>query len=424
MIVGSTGLFLYRLCGIFAVPFVRLLLWRRVRLGKEDPIRYKERLGYSSAERPDSLVVWVHGASMGEAVSVLPLIKRLISESEAFFLITTGTVTSAELLRGRLPARAVHQYVPVDLPVSVERFLDHWRPSLALFVESELWPAMLAALTKRNVRHILLNGRISSDSFRRWKRLQPIAQRILAGFDFCLAQSELDAKRLRALGAREVILAGNIKYSAEPLKFDNKKLISLRDKLGNRPLWVAASTHQGEEIIAANVHQAILRQIPSLLTVVVPRHPDRGEAVERDIAYTGLRIHRRKKGEQPELDTDIYLADTIGEMGLWYSLASVVGIGKSLSVSGGQNPIEPARFGCAIICGNRMENFTEVVQAMLAADAILQVDGPEALAIKLTQLLSRPEQAAAMGAKAKQFSEARVELLDRVADLVKPAIRG
>ncbi len=289
---------LYRAGTELLGPAIELWLKRRLARGKEDPARLSERLGRPGRDRPPGRLVWLHGASVGEAISVLPLIDRLLAaRDDVSVLLTTGTVTSARLMAERLPARAFHQFAPVDRPSAVERFLDHWRPDLALWVESELWPNLVAETAKRGAAMALVNARLSERSYRRWRRLGWLIRPMLSAFALTLAQSEADAQRLRALGARDVRCLGNLKSAAPPLVVDKAALAELSAALGGRPRWLAASTHPGEEAIAADVHRRLAPRLPGLLTVIAPRHPERGPELAEALGAT---VARRSAGEPPD----------------------------------------------------------------------------------------------------------------------------
>jgi len=382
-----------------AAPTLHLHLRLRARRGKEDPDRLAERWG-DAASRPPGRLFWVHAASVGEMLSALPVIAAMAAGDPALrFLVTTGTRTAATLLPRRLPpelaARVVHRYAALDVPAWVARFLDSWRPDAAAFVESELWPNLLAAAHRRRIPLALVNARLSAGSAARWRRWAPgLAARLLGGFRLVLAQSVADAERLRALGAAGVTAPGNLKFAAPPLPAEPDTLAALRAAIGERPVWLAASTHPGEEAIAAAAHRALLLAHPRLLLVLAPRHPERGAVLA---ASLGAGVARRAAGELPTSATAIYLADTMGELGLFYRIARVALVGGSLVPHGGQNPLEPARLGCAILVGPHTANFADPVARLLAAGGARRVAADsEALAAAIIALVDSPEARAAM----------------------------
>src|SRR5215831_11620011 len=345
-------------------PLALVYLARRRKRGKEHPTRLRERRGFPGGARPDAPLLWLHAASVGEATAVLGLIERLLdARPDLEILVTTGTVTSASLLETRLPARARHQFVPADLPSWTARFLDHWRPDMALWVESELWPNLVRATSARGIPMVLLNGRLSARSYARWRWWPGLIGPVLGAFALCLAQDEEQAERLRQLGAREVATLGDLKAAASTLPVDPMQLERLRRRIGSRPLWLAASTHPGEEEIAASVHRRLSETHPGLLTIIVPRHPARGDAIATMLAARGLRAAQRRRGEPITGDTDVYLGDTLGELGLFYSLAGIAFIGGSLVPKGGHNPFEAARLGCAVLQGPNIGNCAEIGRA-------------------------------------------------------------
>jgi 3-deoxy-D-manno-octulosonic-acid transferase len=416
---------LYRMATIIAGPFIGLYLGRRRAAGKEDPMRFPERLGHAGIERPAGSLIWVHAASVGESVSALPLVARLLERHpDVHVLVTTGTVTSARLMAERLPDRAIHQYVPVDRPAAVARFLNHWRPDLALWTESEFWPNLVADSQARGIPMVLVNGRMSDRSFRRWGRFGGLIHRLLAGFALCLAQSERDAERLRVLGANDVRAIGNLKSAAPPLPVHEAELEKLRAAVGDRPLWLAASTHDGEEAVAAAVHQALAATHRRLLTIIVPRHPDRGEAIAQGLRGKGLAVARRAAKVTIGTDTDVYVADTMGELGLFYRLADVVFVGGSLVPHGGQNPLEPARLGCAVIYGPHMANFADFTAAFAKADATRQVEDGPGLAEIVGKLLGDSYERARLAGGARRVAAAEAAVLDEVEASIAPLVEG
>ena len=305
-------------------------------------------------------MVWFHAASVGESMAVLALIERVHSQG-IHTIMTTGTVTSAEIVRNRLPKATFHQYVPLDLQPAVERFLDHWKPDLAVFTESEIWPTTIDQLKKRRIPQVLVNARMSDGSFKRWSAADKIAETLFDKFSHVIAQSDLDAQRYRKLGARPVSVSGNLKVDIKALPFRADELKDMKAVIGKRPVWLAASTHQGEEAIVIAVHKTLKKQFPDLLTLLVPRHPERGDEIEAEIASGGLVCSRRTRKADITPVTDIYLADTIGEMGLFLRLADAVFMGRSLAAKGGQNPLEPASTGTAILAGKHVNNFRELL---------------------------------------------------------------
>ncbi|HSK41677.1 MAG TPA: 3-deoxy-D-manno-octulosonic acid transferase, partial [Arenibaculum sp.] len=348
-------------------PAIRLLVARRRAAGKEDAARQSERFGVPSRPRPAGRLIWCHAASVGESLSVLTLVRHLLaSYADVSILVTTGTVTSASLMVQRLPERAFHQYVPIDRMPWVRRFLDHWRPDFVLWTESEIWPNLLSEVRRRGMPAALVNARISGRSYRNWRYFPGFAGSLLGAFGLCLAQTETEAERLRRLGASDVRCLGNMKYSADPLPDGGSGTQPLRAAIAGRPAWLLASSHPGEEAIAAEVHRRLADSVPGLLTVIAPRHPDRGKDIAAELTRLGFAVARRAPGDVPGTGDQIYLADTLGELGMLYRLVPVVCIGGSLVPFGGHNPIEPAQLGCVLVYGPHMTNFAEITAELEA----------------------------------------------------------
>ena len=379
----------YRSLSSAMVPLAPAVIRQRLKLGKEDPERIAERRGLTRDVRPQGPLVWIHGASVGEVLAAAALIERL-RELNLRILVTSGTVTSAAIVARRFPPDVIHQYVPYDSPRFVARFLDHWRPSLALFIESDLWPNLILSSAARRLPMVLINGRMSQRSFPRWRRVASTISALLGTFDICLAQSPTDAERFAALGCHNVITTGNLKLDVPAPPADPAKLDRLMSVTRGRPMILAASTHPGEEERLIEAHKTLAGYFPSLLTVIVPRHPNRGEAITRTIAAAGLRAAQRSREEMPTAVTDIYVADTLGELGLFYRLSPVVFMGGSLVEHGGQNPIEAVKLGASIVHGPHVFNFTDVYDALDRAGGARKAVTPEALANELGQLLDDP----------------------------------
>jgi 3-deoxy-D-manno-octulosonic-acid transferase len=351
----------------------------------------------------------------------LGLIEHLLdTRPDLEILVTTGTVTSASLLESRLPPRARHQFVPADLPSWTARFLDHWRPDLALWVESELWPNLVFAAHARNIPMVLVNARLSARSYGRWRHWPGLIGPLLRAFELCLAQDQTQAERFRALGARQAVAVGDLKAAAPALPFDRSEVARLRDAIGSRPLWLAASTHPAEEKIAAQVHRDLAAHHPDLLTIIVPRHSARGDAIGTMLAEQGLRVARRARGDPVTGDTQVYLADTMGELGLFYRLAGIAFIGGSLVAKGGHNPFEAARLGCAVLHGPDMSNCAAMAAALAAADAAETVSGAAALTQSVSALLADQQLRAKRAAAAGRVAAAALGILDAVLERLAP----
>jgi 3-deoxy-D-manno-octulosonic-acid transferase len=407
LIAASYGVF-----GNAASGFLRRMLAKRVLRGKECLLRLPEREGKSSLARPEGTLVWFHAASVGETMSVLPVIAMLAGRANV--LLTTGTVTSAAMAAERLPAYALHQFTPLDVPAWVQRFLDHWRPDVAVFVESELWPTTLRLLDGAKIPRLLINASMSARSARNWRLAGGFIRDLLRGFRVIHAQSVQDSANLTRLGAPAPLEWGNLKFAAPVLPVDEAELVAMRSKIP-WPHWLAASTHPGEEEIIIAAHRLLLAAWPDLTTVIVPRHPSRGGEIAALAA--GLPVARRSENELPA-PRGVYIADTLGELGLFYRLAPFALVGGSLVPIGGHNITEAARLGLAVLCGPHTKEIAELVQRMRAFDALVEVSDAENLAAAVQELLADPGRARAAGERARQAFDGLDDLPARLADLV------
>jgi 3-deoxy-D-manno-octulosonic-acid transferase len=411
----------YRGVSRLLYPVVPPLLAKRQRRGKEDAARLGERKGVAGLPRPDGMLVWLHGASVGELISLLPIADHLTGKGVAV-LVTSGTVTSAEVAQRRLPEGAIHQYVPLDLPAYVERFLEHWTPDIGVFAESELWPNLIHGAAAKGAHLVLVNARMSERSHRRWLRFPSFITAMLSRFELALAQTEADAARLRELGAPRVHAIGNLKYDVAPPPANPETLEALKAAIAGRPIFVAASTHPGEEAMVAEAHRAAAARVPGLLTIVAPRHPQRGGEAAEAIAAVGLTVVRRSEGRLPDAGAAIYVADTIGELGLFYRLGRLAYLGGSLVTHGGQNPIEPAKLGNGILHGPHVHNFTEVYAALRDARGAFEVADASGLGDAVARLLTEPKVLDAMAAQAAAKVEEMSGAIRRTTDALDPLL--
>lgn len=411
----------YRTISTVGAPLIWLYLRFRKARGKEDPDRFSERLGHPGLKRPSGALIWAHAASIGESLSLLPLIGRLVTERPGLnVLVTTGTVTSARLMAERLPEGSFHQYVPVDRVPYVRRFLDHWRPDLVLWAESEFWPNLITETVARNIPMVLINGRVSPRSYSGWQRFGGLIKKLLQGFALCLGQTEADTERLRRLGANGAKYAGNLKFAVPPLPADDQMLAKFQKGLGARPRWLAASTHPGEELMAAGVHQRLKTTHAGLLTIIVPRHPDRGADIAAQLRGQGVNVSQRSAGDPLGSETDIYLADTLGELGLFFRLTGIAFMGKSLVPLGGQNPLEAARLDCAIVHGPHMMNFEDITARLKQSRASIEAADEKALESAVALLLDDPAERDRMAARASDLAAAEAGVLDALMAELKP----
>ena len=401
---ARAGLALYGALGAMAQPLLRAHLRRRTKRGKEEAGARPQRFGRASAPRPDGPLAWVHAASVGETHAVLAIAEHL-SERGIRVLFTTGTVTAAAIVRERLGSSAIHQYAPLDVGSAVRRFLDHWRPDLAVVAESEVWPITLLALSDRRVPILSVNARMSERSHRRWRRAGArlgLSEALFARYSHVAARTADDACRFEDLGAAPVTVTGDLKAETLPPRVPPKLKARYRAMVGDRPAWGAISTHPGEEEMAGRAHLALKDRLPDLLTVVVPRHPERGEAIAQRLKSLGLTVARRSLDHEVTPRTDVLVGDTIGEMGLYLRLVRIAFVGRSLSdaARGGQNPLEPAMLALPVLHGPNVENFAEAYAALDAGGGSGAVRSEGELVAALGAALSDPELAIAAGQKA------------------------
>jgi len=406
---SSVGLMAWRLATRLLTPVAPLLLRQRAARGKEDWTRLNERLGIAGLPRPSGRLVWLHGASVGESLSALPLIEKL--KQHATVLVTSGTVTSAAMMSQRLPAGALHQYVPLDTPGAVARFLDHWKPDAGLFIESDLWPNLILAARAQGIKLALVNARISAASAERWMWARRSVRILLSAFDMVLAQDEEIALRFRGLGARNVEVVGSLKADAPPLTVDEDALAAMRQAIDGRPVLLAAQTHPGEDETILPAHDQLRAQFPDLLTILIPRHTARGADLEMLCGDRACR--RRSAGGRITSQTAIYIADTMGEMGLFYRLAPFCFLGGTLVPLGGHNPLEPAVLKCAVLAGPHTASAPTAYDAIFAAQGFGRVTSSTDIAREAARLLADAKAAAAAGLAAAQGAATLSGAVDR-----------
>lgn len=393
---------------------------KRLKKGKEDILRHNEREGNPTKKRPEGKLIWFHGASVGEALSMLPLIHKLLEENPNYnIMVTTGTVTSAELMQKRLPQRAFHQYIPIDNPNFTQKFINHWKPDVALWFEAEFWPSMLGEIKKNKIPLILLNGRIGNKAFRNWKIFKFISKELLSCFNLCLGQSPEDVKRLQKIGAKEALFLGNLKYAGFNPPVDKDKKAEILTQIGQRQIWGVISTHNDEEMQIGKQIMWMKENIPNLLTIIAPRHPQRGMEIQQQLNSIGLKTALRTKEEKIFPETDVYIADTIGEVGIWYDIAPVIFIGGSLIPHGGQNFIEPCRFQDAVLVGPHTYNFTDAITRAKSSEAVIQINNAEELAQKTVFLLKNKAELKEQQNKAYNWAMGENKVLEGICDIIK-----
>ena len=412
---------LYRAAARGVAPLFHVLFALRSRSSKEIPARKAERFGQSARPRPAGSLIWIHAASVGETMSVLPLIAALTGEGHKV-LLTTVTVTASELADKRLPEGAIHQFVPYDAPDPFRRFLDHWSPDLAMVVESEIWPCLFDEMKGRDIPFVLLNGRLSDGSRRNWSRIPATARYIFGCLDTVLAQSRADADRFISIGCKNVEVPGNLKFDASDPAVDETALALLKSQIGNRGIWLAALTHPGEDEIVFDAHDRLRREFPDLLLVLVPRHPARAQEIIQAAGERGLAVAARSSAEPVDEKTDVFLGDTLGEMGLFYRIAPVTFLGGSFVDVGGHNPVEAALAGSALITGPKVANARGVYKDFWNRGAAIRVSEPAQLADSVGTLLKDTDRAGEQVETARSLVEEGRGALGKTLELLKRLI--
>ena len=379
----------YRVLSVLLYPFLELYLFYRLYKKKEDKKRLKERFGTASQNRPEGDLIWLHAVSVGETNSSLILVEELLeSLPQTSILFTTTTLTSASIIAKKLTdfkGRVIHQFLPIDSYSCVMDFLQYWHPTKAIFVESEIWPNFIYEAHKANIKTFLVNARISKKSFKKWNFAKKIGFNIFSYFDAIFVHTPEDQALFAQLSGTAVLFYGNLKSQAQNLFCDQKELQELQLQIADRKIWVAASTHKGEEEIIITAHKKLKKEFPELLTIIVPRHPNRAEEIK--LLLNGLNFAQRSKNENITTSTEIYLADSLGELGIFYSLQKFAFIGGSLVEVGGHNPFEAIKLGCAVISGKLVPNFAEIYRELEEKDACIIVDNLEQLTFAVSTLL-------------------------------------
>ena len=396
----------YRLLMNLAVIFSPLIILIRLIKKKEDPIRYKEKFTFFSKKRKKGNLVWFHGASVGELISVIPLIEKLEKNKNIKqILVTTSTLSSSKIFNKFKLIKTVHQFFPVDTNYLSKKFLKYWKPNLAIFIDSEIWPNMLTNLKKKSINHILLNARITKKSFKRWSILGSFSENLFKGFNYTYPQNDETKKYLKYFQVKKIKKIGNLKFSESI--FDSNKSINLglRKFLDNKKYWCAASTHEGEEVIAANVHINLQKKIKNLVTIIIPRNIQRTQTIINMFLQLGLKIHVHSNGKKIPKNTQIYIVDTYGESKTFFKISKVVFLGKSLTVQGGQNPLEPARFNCNILHGPNVSNFYEIYKLLDENKISFKINNQNQLTKKIKELLKKDIRSKNIDSKIKIIGE-------------------
>ena len=407
--------------GVYLIEFILLL---RTLRGKEDPMRLNERRGIAKLPRPEGALIWLHASSVGESIASLTLIEKLLESRPNYnILITTGSISSAKLLEERLPKCVIHQFIPIDRKHWVQRFLNHWQPNLTILMESEFWPTQIKQLKKRNTPILVINARLSESSYSQWRLAGSMTRTIFGNLDLVLATNDQQARRFSNLGAPYVLVAGNLKRSAPRLPLDADSAQDIIKQVGSRPVWLAASTHEGEDLPILKTQKKLLIQFPNMLTIIVPRHSKRGVDIEYLAKKIDLSVARRNKGEQIKPETELYIADTMGEMSLFYNVAHYVFIAGSLVPVGGHNPIEAAHFNCAIFFGPLMAKNQEISEEMIEKNAAIQIDSIENLTPTLERVFGDDDLYQSLSYNAQEYAENGGGILEIISTKISPYIK-
>lgn len=416
-------LYIYRIVMFLLKPFVRpFLSFRRMKgLETKDRKRKKERFGIASVKRPDAKIVWFNAASVGETNSIIPMVEEILKKfSDVYVLITTTTLTGSEVVAKKLAGKnVIHQFLPIDRRAYVNSFFRYWKPSLGFFVDSDFWPNLLLSAKKNDIPLVLLNGRISDKSFKKWEKNLDFSNALMDAFVLGFGKSEEDRERIAKMGIKDTVCVGNLKYAVPPLSYDKNELEKLKEKVGKRHIFVVSSTHSGEEEMCLTAFMTIKRRFPDVLMVIAPRHPSRGEEIKELVEMNGLTAALRSCGDDITKTTDIYIANTMGELGLFYSLTNIAFVGGSLIKWGGHNPMEPARLHNVVLSGKHVHNFKETYDLLKSEKAVVMVNDADDLAVKVKGFFANPEVAKDYMARAFYIAEREADVLSRTMDKLK-----
>jgi len=414
----------YKILSSFSEPVLKLHLARRIKIGKEEADRINERLGIPSRPRGKGKIIWLHAASVGESLAALPLINKILQDYKVEVMVTTGTVTSAKLMKEKLPQGAFHQYIVLDNPNWVKTFFDNWKPDLVLWTESEFWPNILGEIKARKIPALLLNVRVSINSFNKWKFAKGFISEMLEAFSLCLGP-RTEIEKLIKLGAKRAEVCDNIKYCTKAQAFDENKFKELQAAVGDRKMVLWSSTHKGEENIACEAHKELVKSFPNLLTIILPRHATRKEEIKDVLKTIGLKAKFRSDNEMPNKDDSVYVADTMGETGLFYKLCDICVMGGTFAKTvGGHNIIEPAHFKCKIFYGPYMFNFATVAEDFEERKASISVKTPEEMIAQLTHALKTSQDFSIMAEEAQKLAKEKELIMDKIMEKVSPFIKS
>ena len=412
--MASFLLLIYKILSVIFTPIVIIIVFLRVLQGKEINSRIKERFAFSKIKRPTGKLIWINASSIGEYLATISLIKKIKKiKPKTKILITTNTKTSALLAKKISDKNIIHQFTPQDNPLVIKKFLNYWKPSLVLWMESEFWPIILDEIKKFNIKIILLNGRMSDKSFRNWNYFKFFFKKVITNFSLILTMSKIDQKNFKKLGAKNIGYIGNLKFCNEDQTYNKSIEKKAKKLIGNRPVWLAASTHSGEENIVAVSHNLLKKELKlkNLLTVIVPRNIKRSTDIVKEIRSIVPSV-KLFNSQFISKNTEIIVDDSIGQLEMWYKNIKTVFLGKSLPPKGGQNPIEPARNGCAIISGT-MSNFKEIEKEMLINKCILHIKNNLDLFNATKNFIKRDSYAKKFRVNAKNYVKSKSLILDK-----------
>jgi len=381
-------IFIYKLITILLYPFIPLYLRIRILNNKEDVNRINERYGIASQKKKEGKLIWFHAASIGESLSIITLIKEIQKKNSSQILVTTGTKSSAQLIKQKLNKKITHQFIPLDNPLFIERFLSYWRPSIGIFVESEIWPNLILKSKEKKIKLIIINGRMTSKTFKRWSVFSSVSRKIFSCFDDCFTQNNDSLIHYQKLGVNKACHTGNLKFTSSPNKIDVKAKNKIKKIFEGRKIFVAASTHPGEEDIILDITKEIRSVRKEFISVIIPRHPNRKSFIKNQVLE---KVILRSQSKKIKKDTSIYIADTLGELELFYSIADFIFIGGSFVNHGGQNPIEASYYGKLIHHGKFIQNFTDVYSILKKSHITKLVKSPQELVRHIQKNYDKPK---------------------------------
>lgn len=388
------NIWLYRILTIVLSPIIDTYLFIRKIKGKEDKERFIERFGYPTIKRPRGKIIWFHAASVGESNAILPVIKEFLrryKDKKATVLFTSGTTTSAQLIKGKIQGyNVIHQYVPMDKYFVIKRFLKYWKPTVLLMVESEFWPNLVTMTRKNGCKIAVINGKITPKSFNEWSKRPVLKRQVFDCIDFCFPQTKDDEIRFLKLGIQNMEYMGNLKFDVPVLQAAPRDVRDFGNLFKGRKTWLASCTHDAEEEKVAKIHMNLKKKHSNLITIIVLRHPKRSSKVYKMLTNMGLKVSRKSKNDKIEKDTDIYICDLLGGMGVYYKVCDIVLMcGSLIDGIGGHSPVEPAKLGCAIITGPYVHSNTSLFTELKKSDAcIISTDKVKDLTKEIDNLLS------------------------------------